>query len=121
MDMEENRDLRGGTWRRHPTRGMPLTLAELEEIQADLLADDVQIDFERMKLWDREKVVAYFENGGAFPESPLVVCLYSAGLTPAQGRSLMARMLNKARAAGLEDSLVLDHYTEYSQCNTFDE
>jgi len=28
------------------------------------MADDVDIDFEKMKLWDAEKVTYYFENGG---------------------------------------------------------
>jgi hypothetical protein len=100
---------------------MPLTLEELQELQSDLLADDVEIDFDRMRLWDKEKATAYFESGGTLPETPLLVCLYSAGLTPAQGRSLMGRVLGAARVAGVEDSLVLDHYTEYSDCHTYDQ
>lgn len=35
--------------------------------QADLMADDVSIDFEQMKLWDRQQVTYYFENGGEEP------------------------------------------------------
>jgi hypothetical protein len=31
------------------------------------LADDIDIDFEKMKLWDKEKVTYYFENGGEDP------------------------------------------------------
>eukprot|EP00962_Isochrysis_galbana_P004955 scaffold1365_cov121-Isochrysis_galbana.AAC.4 len=100
---------------------MPLTLEELEAIQSDLMADDVAIDFDRMRLWDKDKAMAYFESGGALPETPLLVCLYSAGLTPAQGRSLMGRVLGAARLAGVEDSLVLDHYTEYPDCTTYDQ
>lgn len=46
---------------------MPLTLSEIEDIQADLMADDVEIDFEKMKLWDADQVTYYFENGGAEP------------------------------------------------------
>ena len=45
-------------------RTMPLTLAQLEEIQADFLADDVQIELERMSLWSKEQAEAYFESGG---------------------------------------------------------
>ena len=86
------------------------------------MADDVAIELDRMKLWDKDRAVAYFEAGGVLPEQPLLVCLYSAGLTPAQGRSLMSRALNAARQAGaVEDTLVLDHYTEYPACGTFDE
>jgi hypothetical protein len=100
---------------------MPLTLEELEAIQSDLMADDVPIDFDRMSLWDKGKATAYFESGGSLPETPLLVCLYSAGLTSAQGRSLMGRVLGAARSAGVEDSLVLDHYTEFPDCTTYDQ
>jgi len=31
------------------------------------LADDISIDFEKMKLWDKEQVTYYFENGGEEP------------------------------------------------------
>ena len=31
------------------------------------MADDVEIDFEKMKLWDADQVTYYFENGGADP------------------------------------------------------
>ena len=47
---------------------MPLTLEELEDIQADCLADDVEIVFEKMSLWDETTVREYFENGGQLPE-----------------------------------------------------
>jgi len=100
---------------------MPLTLEQLEEIQADALADDVPIDLPRMRLWDRDKAVTFFEGGGVLPPSPLLVALYSAGLTPSQGRSLLGRVLAAARAAGVEDSLVLDHHTSHPACKTFDE
>ena len=43
---------------------MPLTLEELEEIQADAMADDIEIDFEKMQLWTRERATKYFEGGG---------------------------------------------------------
>ena len=47
---------------------MPLTLEELEEIQADAMADDIEIDFDKMSLWSREKATAYFEGGGVEEE-----------------------------------------------------
>jgi medium-chain acyl-[acyl-carrier-protein] hydrolase len=43
---------------------MPLTQSELEDIQADALADDIDIDLRKMSLWTREEAVAYFESGG---------------------------------------------------------
>ena len=41
-----------------------LTLSELRELQADALADDVEI-FDEMCSWTKEQVVAYFESGGS--------------------------------------------------------
>jgi len=44
--------------------GSALTMAQLEDIQASCLADDIQIDFNRMSLWDECTVRAFFESGG---------------------------------------------------------
>ena len=44
---------------------MPLSLDDLEAIQADYHADDVAIDLATMSLWTAEAAKAYFENGGA--------------------------------------------------------
>jgi len=87
------------------------------------MADDMPIEFDRMRLWDEDTAAAYFEGGGgALAPPPLLVCLYSAGLTPAQGRSLMGRMMKAAVHEGVvEETLVLDHYTEYPECATFDQ
>ena len=43
---------------------MPLSLAELESIQADALADDIPIDFAKMSLWTSEQATTFFESGG---------------------------------------------------------
>lgn len=43
---------------------MPLTLEELQEIQANAMADDLEIDFEKMSLWSKEDATAFFESGG---------------------------------------------------------
>ena len=48
---------------------MPLTLAELQDIRDEFLADDVEIDFERMSLWTRERATSFFENGGEEQEA----------------------------------------------------
>ena len=48
---------------------MPLTLEQLEEIQADCLADDIEIIFDKMSMWDEQTARDYFENGGQLPPS----------------------------------------------------
>ena len=54
---------------------------------------------------------------------PVVVCLYSAGMTIAGGRSLMKPMMDALASAGFKDQLTLDHHNEapYDACKTFDE
>ena len=42
---------------------MPLTLAELRDIQSRCYADDIAIE-ERMHAWTEQQVVAFFESGG---------------------------------------------------------
>ena len=41
-----------------------LSLAVLEDIQADCLADDVPIDYEVMRHWSEKEVRNYFHSGG---------------------------------------------------------
>ena len=43
---------------------MPLTLSELEALREDFLAEDVEIDIEKMQNWTIEDAEAYFESGG---------------------------------------------------------
>ena len=52
------------------TPGMPLSLAELESIQADCLADDLDIDLDRMGLWSVDEARVYFESGGLQAPEP---------------------------------------------------
>lgn len=48
-----------------------LTLAELQDIRDDCLADDIDIDYDLMKSWDRARAARFFENGGEdLPPSP---------------------------------------------------
>ena len=50
---------RGGPRQRTPFQvTMPLTLEELQGIQADAMADDLEIDFEKMSLWTTEQATA---------------------------------------------------------------
>lgn len=43
---------------------MTLSLSEIEDIRDECLADDIDIDFEAMKGWDRERCTRFFEAGG---------------------------------------------------------
>ena len=49
---------------------MPLTLSELQDIQAAELADDVEIDLETMALWTKIDAEKYFASGGAEMPAP---------------------------------------------------
>eukprot|EP00966_Prymnesium_polylepis_P099328 2300468-Prymnesium_polylepis.1 len=49
----------------HAATAQTLSLERLKELQADALADDVDIDLETMRLWDEERARNFFENGGS--------------------------------------------------------
>ena len=57
--------MRGSSWM--------LSVAELEAIQAEYLADDIAIEFERMRVWTADAARKYFESGGLEvpPQPPL--------------------------------------------------
>ena len=59
---------------------MALTLEELQDIQADAMADDVDIVFDRMKLWTAAQAAAYFESGGTEPPDDQVTTSASPAL-----------------------------------------
>ena len=64
---------------------MPLTKADLEGIQADAMADDVEIDLEKMSLWTTEQAVTYFESGGEVEPPPPIAAFtapFTNGKTP---------------------------------------
>lgn len=54
---------------------------------------------------------------------PIIVCLYSAGMTPDGGRSLMKKLLQELAANGFKDSIIYDHHNEkpYDEIPTFGE
>lgn len=52
---------------------MPLTLDQLQEIQADAMADDIPIDEEKMMHWTAEEATAFFESGGTEEPAPSTV------------------------------------------------
>ena len=43
---------------------MPLTLEKLQEIQAEEMADDVEIDLAVMQHWTEAQAAEYFSSGG---------------------------------------------------------
>ena len=48
----------------HSALTMPLDMVELQAIQYECLAEDIDLDFEKMKLWTEEHARTYFESGG---------------------------------------------------------
>lgn len=48
---------------------MVLSRAQLESLQADCLADDIEIDEPRMREWTADDVRAFFESGGRLEPS----------------------------------------------------
>ena len=42
---------------------MPLTLAQIEALQQDAYADDVEIDFDVMRDWTEAQVSRFFVSG----------------------------------------------------------
>ena len=44
---------------------MPLSREELEALQAESMADDVEIELDRMSRWTADEARAYFESGGS--------------------------------------------------------
>ena len=41
-----------------------LTLAAIEDVQAECMADDITIDYERMRHWSQDDCRSFFESGG---------------------------------------------------------
>ncbi len=85
---------------------MPLSREELEALQAESMADDVEIELDRMSRWTADEARAYIESGGAVAPAdpsaasaegpPVLVCFYSGGLTAAQGRKAVQPLLSHA-------------------------
>mgnify|MGYP006932645595 CR=1 FL=1 len=62
-----------------------LTLAELQDVQADAMADDVDIDLEKMSLWSAAEAATYFESGGEQepkPKPPPFTAPFTRGASP---------------------------------------
>ena len=64
-----------------------LTMEQLEDIQTSCLADDIQIDFNRMCLWDEATARAYFESGG---ETPVAAAADATGVAPSAAAAAAA-------------------------------
>lgn len=75
---------------------MPLTLEELESIQADEMADDVPIDLAKMSEWTAEQARLYFESGGAVdPSAGGTSAAFTSGDSVDTGATAWLRCLAK--------------------------
>jgi SH3-like domain-containing protein len=63
--------VKGRTEREIPQPIMALTLAEVEDIRAELFADDIEIPLSATS-WSRERVIEFFESGGDLEAPPIV-------------------------------------------------
>lgn len=79
---------------------MPLTLAEIDSIQADAMADDVEIDFEKMRLWTHEQAAVFFETGEE-PPPPWEPEPYLMGRLEREGLAHLKEPLREQTVAGL--------------------
>lgn len=80
---------------------MPLSLAQLQDIQNDAMADDIEIDLEKMSLWTEGEARTYFESGGA-TEPPLprvaVTAPYTRGSRPTNATPWLSCLEKKPAA-----------------------
>jgi len=79
-----------------------------------------------VRIPDRQKVAKALANAKRDIEGtglPLLVCMYSAGLNPKQGRDQMKPWLEAATNKGFLEHLVLDHHVEpqYQQLTKWSE
>ena len=77
---------------------MTLTLAELQSIQADAMADDVEIDLPRMASWTVEEATAFFESGGL--EAPDRLSPEQVRALGATDGAVIAQLASKLPALG---------------------
>jgi medium-chain acyl-[acyl-carrier-protein] hydrolase len=76
---------------------MPLTIEELESLQADEMADDVAIDLAKMSAWTEQQARAYFESGGAVDPAAegLASASFTSGASADTGSTAWLRCLAK--------------------------
>ncbi|KAL1507860.1 hypothetical protein AB1Y20_007468 [Prymnesium parvum] len=90
-----------------PPFRMPLTLGQLEDIRADALADDMEIDLEKMARWTAAEAAEYFESGGEWePDSGLVALLASMNLEGLRGHFVKETLSGLSH---MERTPLLDH------------
>ena len=81
---------------------MPLSLAQLEEIREECMAEDVDIDLDRMARWSEETARTFFENGGEAEHEMQGSC-YVDGSRPAEARGVLSSSDDKAASHALPD------------------
>ena len=86
---------------------MPLTLQELEDIQADAMADDIPIDFTKMSLWTHEEAVTFFETGEE-PPPPWEPEPFLMGWLEKEGLNHLKEPLREQTVEGLVNLIKTD-------------
>ena len=89
---------------------MPLERHELESIQCDCAADDIEIP-DAARAWSEEEAYAFFESGGtAWPnpqglEATELLAYYEARKPAAENHSASALLAALGKSLGMEDEL----------------
>ena len=92
---------------------MPLERHELEAIQADMCADDIEIP-DAARAWSEEEAYAFFESGGtAWPnpqglEATELLAYYEARKPATENHSASALLAALGKSLGMEDALAAE-------------
>mmetsp|Transcript_31368 Transcript_31368/g.51904 ORF Transcript_31368/g.51904 Transcript_31368/m.51904 type:complete len:421 (-) Transcript_31368:159-1421(-) len=74
-----------------------LTLAQLEAIQAEALADDIPIDLERMSLWTEAQAIQFFESGGVDPSNGQILAMSDIHIDKQENMNWLRDMADTGR------------------------
>ena len=92
---------------------MPLERHELESIQCDCAADDIEIP-DAARAWSEEEAYAFFESGGtAWPnpqglEATELLAYYEARKPATENHSASALLAALGKSLGMEDALAAE-------------
>ena len=92
---------------------MPLERHELESIQCDCAADDIEIP-DAARAWSEEEAYAFFESGGtAWPnpqglEATELLAYYEARKPATENHSASALLAALGKSLGMEDELAAE-------------
>ena len=88
---------------------MVLTLEELRELQSECMADDIELQLEKMSLWTKEQALRYFESGGE--DEPQPAASAAAATAAAAGNANAAFKATPSGGLGRKPRVVLLHGT----------